>query len=160
MATITESMKNFSYKRELQRHQAMMDGMFAHVGEISTGFTTAMEQDSFSGCAPCKFCQHVAGPSGTQHHVQSQRLSAFQSRSVASLRDTESASTWAERLRGGAGSDGAAGGADGRAAGGTGRAAGGADGGVSRGSGTAGDPPPPPDRPPSDREGAGRRCLS
>jgi hypothetical protein len=124
MATINESIKNLSSIRELRQHQAMMDGMFAYVGEISTGFTAAIEKDTFSESTPIEFCQHVAGLSGTQHPVQPQRLSAIQSPSVASLRDTESASTWADRPWGCAGSDGAAGGEVGGAAGGTGSTAG------------------------------------
>lgn len=95
-----------------------------------------------------------AGPSG----VHPERRRNFDSESsVSSLRDTDSASTWLGRMRGGAGSNadgraagGAAGGAAGEAAGG---AAGGAEGGAAGGaaSGAAGgdgDPPSGPDTPP------------
>jgi hypothetical protein len=89
--------------------------------------------------------------------VYPQRLAGFQSLSVSSLRDTESASTWLGRITGGDGSEGA----DGRAAGGAnGRAAGGAGDEAAGGRGAAGDPPPRPDQPPSGHGGAGGRRMS
>jgi hypothetical protein len=92
----------------------------------------------------------------------------MQSPSVSSPRDTRSEYSWHARLRGGAESNGAAGGADGGAArgadggaaeGADNGAAGGADDGAAGGAG-GGKPPPSPDPPPSDHGGAGGRHLS
>ena len=137
LSSITESMKTIPSKRELCQDQVVMDEKLAQVKEINTGMTPATEQYKFSESTPFEFQQSVAGPSGTQQHVHPQRMAAFQSPSLSSLRDTESASTWMRRIRGGAGSDGAPGGAGG-----------------------GGDPPPPPDPPPSECGGAGGRRMS
>jgi len=93
LATITESMKSISSKRELCRHRVVMDEKLAQVEEINTGLTTAMEQYKFSESTPFEFRQSVAGLSRTQQYVHPQRLPALQSPSVYSFRDTESAST-------------------------------------------------------------------
>jgi len=166
-------MKKIRSRRELRQHQDTMDVQLAQVEEMNTGLTTAMDQYKFSESTPFEFRQSATGPSRTQQYDHPQRLAGFQSPSVSSFRDTESASTWLGRIQGGAGNDdgadggaaggadnGAAGGADGGAAGGAeGGAAGGADGGAA-GDGRAGGPPLPPDPPPSDHGGAGGRPMS
>jgi len=124
-----------------------MDEKINQMEEINTGLTMAMEQYQFSESTPYQFHQSAAGTSRTHQHTHPERQPAFQSPSVSSLRDTESASTWNYRIRGKEGSEETAGGA---AEG----AAEGADGGEG-----AGDPPPPPD-PPSDHGGAGGQRMS
>ena len=152
MAAITISLKNIPSMRELRQHQDLREDQLAQVDEVDAGLTPAMEAYKVSESTPF----HVAhtGPSGTHTNVHPERRRAMAnpSLSVSSLRDTESDVSWRGILRGGAGSNGAAGGADGGAAGGaTGGAAG--DG----GNGNTGDPPRPGDPPPSDHGGNGGR---
>lgn len=152
LASITESLKNVPSKRELRQHQVAMDEALAQMAEVNTGLTTAMDHYKISESTPFDFRQNIAGPSGTQPYLHLQRAAAMESPSVSSLRDTGSEYSWHARIRGGAESDGAAGGAgDGAAGGAVDAAAGGA------GGGAAWDPPPPGDPPPSDHSGAGGR---
>jgi hypothetical protein len=104
LAAITESMKHIPSRRELRQYQATKDEELAQGEEINTGLTTAIEQYKFSKSTPFEFQQNAAGPSGTHQYTHPQRRPAFQSPSVSSLRDTDSASRWNfERIRGGAG---------------------------------------------------------
>lgn len=120
LEAITQSMKHIPSKRELRRHQATMDERLAQVEAINTGLTTVMEHYIFSESIPFEFPHNFARPSGTHQSMHPQTRSAFQSPSVSSVRDTESASSGNfGRIRGGPGSDGAAGAADCGAAGGT-----------------------------------------
>jgi hypothetical protein len=155
VATITESLKGVPSKRDLRQHQATMDERLAQVEEINTRLTTPREQYKFSESTHFEFRQNAVGPSVTHQYTHPHRQLAFLSPSVSSLRDTESEFSWNFGIiRGGAGSNGAAGGPDGGAAGG-------ADDGAAGGRGAAGDPPPPPpDPPPSNYGGPGGRQMS
>jgi hypothetical protein len=113
MAAVTTSLKNNPSKRELPLHAHTMEEQIAQVGEVNTGLTTAMEgyQLSQSSLYDFRRTSVTAGPSGTQFvHLQRQAAFDQQSISVSSLRDTETEYSWHGRIRGGAGSDGAAGG--------------------------------------------------
>jgi len=141
LATVTDKIKHIPSRRELRQLQATMDDSVNQLAEANTGLTTAMDQYKFSESTPLGHPQTIAGPSGTQPFIHSQRAGAFHSPSVSSLRDTASEYSWHGLIRGGAG-DGAAGnGAAGDGAAGDGAAVGDAAGG--------GGPPPPPDPPPS-----------
>lgn len=108
-----------------------------------------MEVYKFSKSSPYDFRRSLvtAGPSGMQIvHPQMQAIFDQESASVYTLRDHEIEVSWQGRMRGGAGSNGAAGEADGAAGGG--------------GGGAAGDPPPPPHPPLSDHGRPGGRCTS
>jgi len=169
-AAITTLLKSIPSIRELQLHAQTMAEQMAQVAKVNTGLTTAMVGYKFSQSKPFDFRQTTVaeGPSGTLY-IHSQRQVPFdqKSQSVSSHRDTETEYSWHARIRGGAGSNVAAGGADGRPTGGEdGGAGGGADSGASGkadggGAGRAGGrgPPPPPDPPPSDHGGACGRCM-
>lgn len=124
----------------------------------------------FSESALYEFCTTAApGPSGTQQqfgNVHLPRTQALYKKSVSSLRDTDSASTWFGIKRG-AGSNAGAG--DGNARGGNVNAgAGDVNAGAGDGNGAAGGgngnpgggPPPPPDPLPSDNGGQGGRRVT
>jgi hypothetical protein len=81
--------------------------------EINTGMTTAMEELKFSKASRVDFGQ-LGKPPQVNVHPQRRGLSESEE---SSLRDTDSATTWLENLRGGAGSQEAVGGAHGGAAG-------------------------------------------
>jgi hypothetical protein len=94
LATIMESMKHIPSKMEVRQHQATMDERLAQVEEINPGLTTAMDRYKLSKLTPFVFRQNAAGPSGTHQYTHPQRRPAFQSPSVSSLMDTESAFSW------------------------------------------------------------------
>lgn len=136
-------------KRELTGHAPVMDEHIAHVPEI-LGLSTPIEGYTFSDFEKNYFWPHTthAGPLTTvnppkQYHFGSD---------ASSLQDNKSATTWLGRIRGGVGSDDAAGGAaSGADSGPPGEADSGAAGGASGGAaGVAGDHPPPGSNPPSD----------
>jgi len=164
-AAITESLKQVPTKRKLQQHRAAMEEAMNSIAEVNTGLTTAMDQYKFSDSMPRIERQVFAGRSGTQSVMHPQRTAALESPSVSSLRDTGSEYSWSYRLRGGLGSEAAAGGAGDAPAGGAGDApargaGGGAANGAAGGAGGGGGPPPPPDPPPSDHGGHGAGRMS
>jgi hypothetical protein len=166
--SLKNSLKGIPSKRELREHVAFIENQLAQSRELNTCLTTAMESYKFSESASFNFGKQgpQAGPSTT---VYPERQHYFGS-DASGLRDTESEITWLGRIRGGAGSNGAADEAAGGAAGGAaGRAAGGAAGGTASGAaggadcgaaGGAGDPPPPWSGPPSDHGNNDNRLLS
>jgi len=137
-----------------------MRDQVAHVHELNTRLTTAMERYTFSELSRCDFRQNTTqpGPSGMVHP---QRPHYFDNDSVSSLTDTECATTRLGKICGGAGSnhsenpsqDGAAGEAAGGVAGG---AAGGTAGGAAGGA-ADGRRDPPPDPPASDHDNSNWR---
>jgi predicted nucleic acid-binding Zn-ribbon protein len=155
VAAITESLKSIPTKQELRQHKVAMEETMNSIAEVNTGLTTAMDQYKFSDSTPVRGRQSVAGPSGTRPFMDPGRAAAFGSPSVSSLGDMGSEYSWNRRIRGGAGSDGAAdgGAADGAAGGAADRAAGGAVDGAAGGAAGGEGPPPPPDPPPSDHGG-------
>ena len=164
LSSNTRSLKEIPTKKELQDHAILMEEQTKRVQEVNTGLTMAMEEYKVSESSRFNFRQRVpevprttpfvqAGPSG----VHPERRGYFdRESSVSSLRDTDSASTWLGRMRGGAGSgnaDGGAGGAAGDISEGArnaGGAAGDAGGAARGGNSNAGDSPPPELGPPSE----------
>jgi len=133
-----------------------MDETLVQMAEVNMGLTTAMEQYKFSESTPFAFQQSVARPSGTQPYMDPGRAAALNCPSVSSLRNTGSEYSWHARIRGGAGSEGAADGADaGDGNAGDGNAG---DGNTGNGGAGGGGPAPPPPPPPDG--GAGDRRMS
>jgi len=128
-------------------HATAMNEQLVQMQEVNTGITNAMEGYMFSESSHYNFRQQPfqAGPS-TAVHPERQRYFGCD---ASSFKNTGRESTWLGHIRGGAGSDGAAGGAaDGTAC----RAAGGVTGGAAGGAaGGAGDPAPPGSPQPSDQ---------
>lgn len=118
MAAITTSLQNIPTKREMQQHQDLMDDQLAKVEENNTGLTTMLEAYKVSESTPFHI-EHQAAPSGTQSYMHPHRVAAMgqPSVSVSSLTNTESEISRRGRMRGGSGSNGAAGGVDGAAGG-------------------------------------------
>jgi len=133
MTAITKSLKEVPSKKDLRDHTAAMDEQIEAVREVTTGLTTAMENNKPSESTPYNFRTVTAFAPA----VHPERRPSFDRSSESSLRDTDSASTWLGRIRGGAGVEGAAGN-DGGAAGGAGGAAGGAGGAAGGAEGAAG----------------------
>jgi hypothetical protein len=115
VVAITTSSKSVPSKWELLLHAHTMEEQMVQVPEMNTGLTTAMEGYKLSESSPYNLRRTsvTAGPLGTQYvHPQGQAAFDHQSVSISSLRDTEIECSWHARIRGGAGSNGAAGGAD------------------------------------------------
>jgi len=139
-----------------------MADLVAQIQEVNTRLTMAMDGNKPSESPRFDFRGNIVslgqqGPSGLVHPER--RRNVERSKSVSSLTDTHSASTWIRRIRGGNGSDhpsqegaagGATGGATGAAAGGADRgaagvaASGAASGAAAGAAGGNGDPPPDP----------------
>jgi hypothetical protein len=116
--SIETSLREVPSRRELREHANALDEHLVQMQEVNTGLTTAMEGYKFSESSQYNFRQQVPQPwPSTTIHPERQR---YFGSDASSLRDMESEVTWLGRIRGAAGSEGAAGGAAGGATGGAG----------------------------------------
>jgi len=107
LAPVTKTLNEVPSKKDLTDHANMMADQVARVQEVNTGLTTAMEQYKCSESLGIGFRRAIpTGQPGLSGTIPLERRGNFSVRSdsVSSMRDTESASTWLERIRGGAGS--------------------------------------------------------
>jgi hypothetical protein len=109
LPAITDSLKEVPSKRELRQHAEQMEDQVQQMEDVDTDLKTAMEGYKFSESTPPKPGRFLPAqnPLGVgSSNIHPSRRYQFDESSNSSLRDTQSASTWLGRIRGGAG-DGA-----------------------------------------------------